>query len=119
MGLSLLQGDILPNTPAKTVLRERVYAATLDFFCGPPICPSQQPSELREDITLLISYWQKMHYDKKHLSSNMVPLADSMDNPAPSPPPVISSTGQSDLRLQSGWMNTLNSSSSTYSKRSA
>ncbi|XP_059147060.1 phosphatidylinositol 4-kinase alpha-like [Physella acuta] len=115
MGLSLLQGDILPNTPAKTVLRERVYSATLDFFCGPPIWPSQQPSELREDINLLISYWQKMHYDKKHLSSNMVSLAGAMDSS--SPPAVISSTGQQDLRLQTGWMNTL-SNTSTYSKRS-
>ncbi|XP_055863268.1 phosphatidylinositol 4-kinase alpha-like isoform X4 [Biomphalaria glabrata] len=117
MGLSLLQGDILPNTPSKTVLRERVYAATLDFFCGAPICPSQQPSELRDDITLLITYWQKMHYDKKHLSSTMISLADIIDKSASSPPPVISSSGQPDLR--SGWMNTLNSSSSTYSKRSA
>ncbi|KAK6968613.1 phosphatidylinositol 4-kinase alpha, partial [Biomphalaria glabrata] len=84
---------------------------------GAPICPSQQPSELRDDITLLITYWQKMHYDKKHLSSTMISLADIIDKSASSPPPVISSSGQPDLR--SGWMNTLNSSSSTYSKRSA
>lgn len=32
MGLSLLQGSILPNTTNKSVLRERVYAATLDWF---------------------------------------------------------------------------------------
>uniref|UniRef100_A0A2C9JIA0 1-phosphatidylinositol 4-kinase n=1 Tax=Biomphalaria glabrata TaxID=6526 RepID=A0A2C9JIA0_BIOGL len=86
-------------------------------FSGAPICPSQQPSELRDDITLLITYWQKMHYDKKHLSSTMISLADIIDKSASSPPPVISSSGQPDLR--SGWMNTLNSSSSTYSKRSA
>ncbi|KAK3796327.1 hypothetical protein RRG08_021349 [Elysia crispata] len=121
MGLSLLQGDNLPNTPAKTVLRERVYAATLDFFCGPPICPSQAPIELKEDITLLIQYWQKMHYDKKHLSVNTVPLADTMENyPSASPPLTTASSGAySDLRVQSGWMNTFNSnSSSIYSKRS-
>ncbi|BFZ04518.1 hypothetical protein BsWGS_07556 [Bradybaena similaris] len=118
MGLSLLQGESLPNTPAKSVLRERVYAATLDFFCGPPICPSQQPSELRDDITLMISYWQKMHYDKKHLSTNMVPLADALDNQSIAPHP-LANTGQADLRLQSGWMNTLNSNTATYSKRSA
>ena len=38
MGLSLLQGDVLPNTAAKCVLRERVYAATLDFFWSVCVC---------------------------------------------------------------------------------
>lgn len=32
MGLSLLQGDLLPNNLSRSVLRERVYAATLDYF---------------------------------------------------------------------------------------
>ena len=32
MGLSLLQGDFLINTISKSVLRERVYAAALDYF---------------------------------------------------------------------------------------
>ena len=32
MGLSLLQGDYLPNTTSKGVLRERVYATALDYF---------------------------------------------------------------------------------------
>lgn len=41
--------------------------------------------------------------------------AGAMDSS--SPPAVISSSGQQDLRLQTGWMNTL-SNTSTYSKRS-
>ena len=32
MGLSLLQGDYLPNTTSKGVLRERVYSTALDYF---------------------------------------------------------------------------------------
>ncbi len=32
MGLMLLQSEILPNTMAKSVLRERIYAASLDYF---------------------------------------------------------------------------------------
>ena len=32
MGLSLLQGEILPSKTAKSVLRERIYSATLDYF---------------------------------------------------------------------------------------
>ena len=32
MGMSLLQGDVMPNTAAKSVLRERIYSTTLDYF---------------------------------------------------------------------------------------
>lgn len=32
MGLQLLQGSYLPNATCKTVLRERLYAAALDYF---------------------------------------------------------------------------------------
>ena len=32
MGLMLLQSDIIPNSMAKSVLRERIYAASLDYF---------------------------------------------------------------------------------------
>ena len=32
VGLSLLQGDYLPNTTSKGVLRERVYSTALDYF---------------------------------------------------------------------------------------
>ena len=32
IGMSLLQGDLLPNTLAKSVLREKIYGTALDFF---------------------------------------------------------------------------------------
>jgi len=32
MGLSLLQADLLPQGTAKCVLRERIYASTLQYF---------------------------------------------------------------------------------------
>lgn len=32
MGLTLLQGEILPNNISKGVLRERVYNTALDFY---------------------------------------------------------------------------------------
>lgn len=35
-GLSLLQGDVLPRSLSKNVLRERIYCNCLDYFCCPP-----------------------------------------------------------------------------------
>ena len=32
IGMSLLHGDVLPNTTAKSVLRERIYSSALDCF---------------------------------------------------------------------------------------
>ncbi len=69
IGLSLLQGDILANTMCKSVLRERVYAATLDYFSVAPTHPTQKGTHLREDIIALVKFWQSMHSDKKYLRS--------------------------------------------------
>lgn len=92
MGLSLLQGDTLPSSVSKTVLREKMYAAALHYFrweCDasffhgnlpsyfpllfllpsvPPRYPTQTGSDLRDDIATIISFWQAMHYEKKYLS---------------------------------------------------
>ncbi|PVD31364.1 hypothetical protein C0Q70_06776 [Pomacea canaliculata] len=117
MGLSLLQGDVLPNTAAKSVLRERVYAATLDYFCGPVIYPTQQGSELREDIIILVKFWQMMHADKKYLTTNVIQFSDTMGHGSNT---LTISNVHADVRGQTaGWMNTMNSSMSTYSRRSA
>lgn len=71
-GLSLLQGDVLPRSLSKNVLRERIYCTCLDYFCGPPRCPTQRSSELREDVLVLIKFWQTMHSDKKYLMASVV-----------------------------------------------
>lgn len=31
-GLSLVQGDVLPRSISKSVLRERIYSAAIDYF---------------------------------------------------------------------------------------
>eukprot|EP00106_Octopus_bimaculoides_P007153 XP_014774595.1 PREDICTED: phosphatidylinositol 4-kinase alpha-like isoform X3 [Octopus bimaculoides] len=124
MGLSLLQGVLLPNNLSRSVLRERVYAATLDYFCGPVICPTQRGSELREDIISLIKFWKLMHADKKYLKSNVLPFcAASAADPSNLNPTQLSVSGtfSSDLKSSqssSGWMNTINSGVSVHSKRS-
>ncbi|XP_023707312.1 phosphatidylinositol 4-kinase alpha isoform X2 [Cryptotermes secundus] len=122
-GLSLLQGDVLPRSLSKNVLRERIYCNCLDYFCCPPRCPTQRGAELREDILVLVRFWQTMHSDKKYLKASVVGDFDLYG------PHSSSSSMQSDLRSTSGdfarpatgWINTvpLSSSSNTLSKRSA
>ncbi|XP_049821823.1 phosphatidylinositol 4-kinase alpha isoform X3 [Aethina tumida] len=119
-GLSLLQGDILPKSLAKNVLRERIYCSCLDYFCKPVSCPTQSTSELREDITTLVKFWQMLHSDKKYLKASDVgdlgpttPLAAIQNNELAKP-------GEFN-RPATGWINTvpLSTSSATLSKRSS
>lgn len=71
-GLSLLQGDVLTRSLAKNVLRERIYCTCLDYFCSPKRCPTQRGAELRDDIHVLIKFWQTMHSDKKYLLASVI-----------------------------------------------
>ncbi|XP_042899450.1 phosphatidylinositol 4-kinase alpha isoform X2 [Parasteatoda tepidariorum] len=125
-GLSLLQGDILPRTVCKNVLRERIYTAALDHFCAPPMCPTQKGPELRDDITILIKFWNNLYTDKKYLKASM--MGDLSDG---SGSQNLSLSLSSDLRSSTdlsqtrapptGWMNTmpLSSNMSTISRRSS
>ncbi|CAH1104235.1 unnamed protein product [Psylliodes chrysocephalus] len=121
-GLSLLQGDTLPKSLGKNVLRERIYCSCLDYFCKPITCPSQKSVDLREDISTLIKFWQNLHSDKKYLKASDV---GEVDFTAPSP---VSSMPSNELakpnefsKSATGWINTvpLSNSSATLSKRSA
>jgi phosphatidylinositol 4-kinase len=121
-GLSLLQGDILPKSLAKNVLRERIYCSCLDYFCKPVTCPSQFPRELREDITTLVRFWQTLHSDKKYLKASDV---GDLDLGPTSPMTMVQNNeltkpGEFN-RPTTGWINTvpLSSSTATLSKRSA
>ena len=42
---------------------------------GPIIYPTQQGSELRNDIIILVKFWQMMHADKKYITTNVVPFS--------------------------------------------
>lgn len=125
-GLSLLQGDILPRAVCKNVLRERIYTAALDHFCGPPMCPTQKGSDFREDITTLIKFWNSLHTDKKYLRATM--MGDFSDTSGSQNLSLsLSSEWRSSTELSSsrapptGWMNTmpLSSNMSTISRRSS
>ncbi|XP_063368926.1 phosphatidylinositol 4-kinase alpha isoform X2 [Cydia amplana] len=125
-GLSLLQGDILPRSLARNILRERVYSACLDYFCRGLQCPSKTSCALREDIISLIKFWQLMHSDKKYLKSSDIGECD-FDQLGPSsqqsiytsisPTDARSSVNSSDMgnRQTTGWINTVPMSTTTLS----
>ncbi|XP_011502431.1 PREDICTED: phosphatidylinositol 4-kinase alpha-like [Ceratosolen solmsi marchali] len=69
-GLNLLQGDILPKSLNKDILRERIHCNCLDYFCRTKQSPTQELEQLREDIGTLIRFWKLIHSDKKYLSKS-------------------------------------------------
>ncbi|CAG9559156.1 unnamed protein product [Danaus chrysippus] len=124
-GLSLLQGDILPRSLARNILRERVYSVCLDYFCRGLQCPSKSAGALREDIISLIKFWQLMHSDKKYLKSSdigadfevMGPSSQQSIYTSNSPTDNRSSVNSSDIgnRQTTGWINTVPMSTTTIS----
>ncbi|XP_073948128.1 phosphatidylinositol 4-kinase III alpha [Choristoneura fumiferana] len=125
-GLSLLQGDILPRSLARNILRERVYSACLDYFCRGLQCPSKTSGVLREDIISLIKFWQLMHSDKKYLKTSDIGIVgEDLIGPSSqqsiytsiSPTDNRSSVNSSDIgnRQTTGWINTVPMSTTTLS----
>ncbi|XP_064074423.1 phosphatidylinositol 4-kinase alpha isoform X1 [Vanessa tameamea] len=124
-GISLLQGDILPRSLARNILRERVYSVCLDYFCRGLQCPSRSAGALREDIMSLIKFWQLMHSDKKYLKSSDIGADFELMNPSSrqslyasnSPTDHRSSVNSSDIgsRQTTGWINTVPMSTTTLS----
>ncbi|KAL0867906.1 hypothetical protein ABMA27_008587 [Loxostege sticticalis] len=124
-GLSLLQGDILPKSLARNILRERVYSACLDYFCRGLQCPAKISGALREDIISLIKFWQLMHSDKKYLKCSdiggefelMGPSSQQSIYTSNSPTDNRSSVNSSDIgsRQTTGWINTVPMSTTTLS----
>ena len=97
--LSLLQGDMLPRSLAKNLLRERVYQTCLDYFCCRPQCPSKTlTAELREDALAMIRFWHTMHSDKKYLKQSLVEGQDDI-SVSSSSYQLVNSTGTATLPL--------------------
>ncbi|XP_065089616.1 phosphatidylinositol 4-kinase alpha isoform X2 [Ochlerotatus camptorhynchus] len=125
-GLSLLQGNTIPKSLARNILRERIYANALDYFCGPQLCPSHSREALLEDISILLKFWQTMRSEKKHLVASEVSDYDlnptsqnlsvnkSLDTASLAGSEVARSTSSGNA----GWYNTIPHSTSTLSKRS-
>lgn len=129
-GLSLLQGNTIPKSLARNILRERIYFHALDYFCAAPMCPSQSREDLLEDITTLMIFWQTMRSEKKHLMTSemsdyeLAPSATSQNLTVAKSlnADSISMAGSDVARSTSGtagWYNTIPHSTSTLSKRAA
>ncbi|XP_030382082.1 phosphatidylinositol 4-kinase alpha isoform X1 [Scaptodrosophila lebanonensis] len=133
-GLSLLQGNTIPKSLARNILRERIYSNALDYFCGPPTCPNQSREQLLDDILILLKFWQTMRSEKKHLVTSEVGDYD-ITNVSVSSTQMLAvkanpetasliSGGADYTRSMSatgntgGWYNTIPHSTSTLSKRS-
>lgn len=127
-GLSLLQGNTIPKSLARNILRERIYFYALDYFCSEQNSPRQSREDLLESIQILLKFWQTMRSEKKHLMTSE--LSDYDFNPSPQnvlgskyAMDTVSVAGSDVGRLSnnagnSGWYNTIPHSTSTLSKRS-
>ena len=71
-GMSLLQGDVLPKSLAKHVLRQRIYSCSLDFFCADKMYPVKSGPSLKEDVQVLLKFWSMMLSDKKYIKTQIV-----------------------------------------------
>lgn len=127
-GLSLLQGNTIPKSLSRNILRERIYSHALDYFCGAQMCPTQSRDELLEDILILLKFWQTMRSEKKHLIASEVgdydlnPSSTNTLSVAKLSLDTVSNAGSDVARSTStgtgGWYNTIPHSTSTLSKRS-
>lgn len=70
--MSLLQGDVLPKSVVKNVLRQRIYSTSLDYFCSEKSFPTQTGVALSEDIQIMLKFWTTMHQDRKHIKTSAI-----------------------------------------------
>ena len=60
MGVTLLQEKLVTSTLERTLLRERIYNATLDYFSFEPCWPGDGAVNVRESVDTLIKFWQSI-----------------------------------------------------------
>ena len=71
-GMSLLQGDTLPKSVAKNILRQRIYSVALDYFCSERTFPTQSALTVYEDIQTLLKFWNMMYSDRKYFKTSLI-----------------------------------------------
>ena len=81
--MSLLQGEVMPRSLAKHVLRQRIYSCCLDFFCADKIYPCRSGQALKEDVQVgprvllgvsnddgvqvMLKFWTAIWRDKNYI----------------------------------------------------
>ncbi|KAL5457677.1 hypothetical protein EMCRGX_G034963 [Ephydatia muelleri] len=109
LGISLLKGKLIVGSVERTLLRERIYNAALDFFCYDPVWPTQDTA-VRPIVETLIKFWMNL----KELKNSVVVSALSPE-PTGSLPRNSSfwqSVSTEHSTLQGSWLNTLGSTRS-------
>ena len=72
-GMKLLQGETIPRSISKNIMRQRIYSVALDYFCGDRSFPTQASNkDVNEDIQVLLTFWNMMHSDKKYFKIQML-----------------------------------------------
>jgi phosphatidylinositol 4-kinase len=116
--LTMLQNDSSRHSPVKkTVLRERIYSACLDYFCQGYSCPTQDSLDLRKDLHAVLKFWQILHNDKKHIRPFTVDsvlegnTTKSLTRVGKGNPAFLKETSltatANEIRFGDGWMNTM------------
>lgn len=74
--LSIIQDDTNRHPHLKkSIVRERIYASCLDYFCQGYSVPSTDAMELRKDLQVVLKFWQILHNDKKYIRPIVVEAA--------------------------------------------
>lgn len=55
-----MQEKLVTSTLERTLLRERIYNATLDYFSFDPCWPKDSAVMVRESVATLIKFWQSI-----------------------------------------------------------
>ncbi|CAI5445845.1 unnamed protein product [Caenorhabditis angaria] len=74
--LGMIQGESCLSRASNVLIRQRVYASAFHYFTLPPQGPIQSEDELREDIRLLIAFWQNVYSDGKYIRKEMCAVTD-------------------------------------------
>lgn len=80
--LTMIQGETVSSRLSRNVLRQRVYAAALDYFTIAPQTPTQSSTQLRNDVKLLITFWNTLFADVKYIKKEMFDSVDAELNPS-------------------------------------
>ncbi|MFH4977100.1 hypothetical protein AB6A40_003809 [Gnathostoma spinigerum] len=80
--LSMIQVESLSSRISKNILRQRVYSSALDYFTIPPQTPTQNSSQLKNDIRLLLAFWNNLYADVKYIKKEMFASIDTDLNSA-------------------------------------
>uniref|UniRef100_A0A1I7XCJ4 HEAT repeat-containing protein 1 n=1 Tax=Heterorhabditis bacteriophora TaxID=37862 RepID=A0A1I7XCJ4_HETBA len=85
--LGLLQGETATARPSNNVIRQRVYASALHFFTWgifyliylllAPQGPTQTHTQLKNDVKLLIAFWQVLYADGKYIRKELFTSNDN------------------------------------------